>query len=135
MDAVALQVESDARARASLEAEFGLLAVSDLVAVAPGNSASLALQWVKERRVFSVGVDGAGRFPGFQFDGAGQPWAVIADVLDVFAGALGAWELALWFTGSNGWLGGQRPVDVMVHDPRAVVAAARHLAAEISGAS
>jgi hypothetical protein len=41
------------------------------------------------------------------------------------------WKTALWFTGSVGWLGGARPVDVLDSDPDAVVVAAGRLAAEV----
>jgi len=41
------------------------------------------------------------------------------------------WETLLWFVGSNGWLDGARPVDVMDREPASVVAAAEQLAADL----
>jgi len=45
----------------------------------------------------------------FRFDEHGVPLPVVADVLAAFADRQGAGELALWFTGANGWFGDRRP--------------------------
>jgi hypothetical protein len=52
-------------------------------------------------------------------------------VLRWFDGRLSGWGLALWFTGSNVWVDGQRPVDVLDSSPEMVVQAAAQLAAEL----
>jgi hypothetical protein len=52
-----------------------------------------------------------------QFDEHGVPLPAIADVLAAFAYRTGAWELALWFTGANAWLGDRRPVEVLGQRP------------------
>jgi len=96
------------------------------------NAGALASRWRKEGRIFSVEVDNAARFPGFQFDAAGRPRPVIADVLAALDGCLGGWELALWFTSDNGWLGARRPVDLLESAPGRVVDAAAQLAAELA---
>jgi hypothetical protein len=49
------------------------------------------------------------------------------ELLDLVLGG----ELALWFTGSNVWVGAERPVDVLDSDPELVVQAAAHLAEEL----
>jgi hypothetical protein len=81
--------------------------------------------------VFVVPAADGERMPGFQFDERGVPRPVIADVLRWFADRLATWELALWFTGSNVWVGGERPVDALDSDPELVVQAAAHLAEEL----
>jgi hypothetical protein len=134
--AVLEQVNRNAVAHAELAEEFGLLSSTQVAELAKSksvasNPAALANRWRKEQKVFTVDVDGAQRFPGFQFGANGRPQPVIAQVLAAVGERLTGWELALWFTGSNDWLGGERPVDVLDSDPELVVEAAAHLAAEI----
>lgn len=129
------QVNRNAAARNALARDFGLLSgaeVAKLAVSSSGNASAMASRWKAEGKVFTVGPAGVQRFPGFQFslDG-GRPLPVIAQVLAVLGERLSGWELALWFTGSNGWLGGERPVDVLESDPELVVDAAGHLAAEL----
>ena len=97
------------------------------------NASAMARRWKAEGKVFTISSAGQQRFPGFQFGPDGRPLPVIAQVLTVLGQRLSGWELALWFTGSNGWLGGERPVDVLDSDPELVVDAAGHLAAELLG--
>lgn len=134
--AVLEQVNRNARAHAKLADEFGLLSSTAVAERAKSrslasNPAALANRWRSEGKVFTVDVDGSQRFPGFQFGANGKPLPVVAQVLAAVGDRLSGWELALWFTGSNGWLGGMRPVDVLDSDPELVVEAAGHLAAEI----
>jgi hypothetical protein len=132
--AVLEQVNRNAQAQAELADEFGLRSSTDVAKLArstASNRAATANRWVNQRKVFPVDVDGAQRFPGFQFDENGRPRPIIADVLAAFGDRLTGWELALWFTGSSDWLGDERPVDVLDSDPELVVEAARRLADEI----
>lgn len=132
---VGSQVRRNAQARAELAEEFGVLSSAEVATRAgsrASNAAALASRWRKERRVFGVPVGDSLRYPGFQFDSEGRPLAVVAEVLAELAEALSPWELALWFTGANGWLGGVRPVDVLTTEPAQVSEAARHLAAEVA---
>ena len=130
---IAVQAQRNAQARAALEDEFGLLGSADVAKAArtrAKNTASLASRWRKDGRIFPVsGGDGPHLYPGFQFDESGQPLPIIAGVISVLGPLLDGWSLALWFVGSNGWLGGGRPVDVLPDDQ--VVDAAERLAAEI----
>lgn len=130
---VTLQAQRNAAARAALEDEFGLLSSAE-VAAATGarakNTSSLASRWRKEARIFAVpGGDGAHLYPAFQFDGTGRPRPAVASIIEALAGLMDGWSLALWFIGSNGWLGGERPADVL--DDAQVLVAAHQLAAEI----
>ncbi|SDY85088.1 hypothetical protein SAMN05661080_04804 [Modestobacter sp. DSM 44400] len=130
------QVNRNAKARGDLAREFGLLSSADVAALAESastNASAMASRWKAEGKVFTTGPAGGQRFPGFQFGQDGRPLPVIAQVLVVLGERLSGWELALWFTGSNGWLGGVRPVDVLDSDAELVVEAAGHLAAELLG--
>jgi hypothetical protein len=132
--AVLVQVQRNAEAHAELADEFGLLSSTDVAELAgstASNRAATANRLRTQRKAFTVDVDGAQRFPGFQFGENGRPLSVIADVLAAVGNRLTGWELALWFTGSSDWLGGERPVDVLDSDPEPVVEAARRLADEI----
>jgi hypothetical protein len=133
--AVLEQVQRNAEARAELADEFGLLSSTEVAKLAGStarNRAATANRWVNQRKVFTVEADGAQRFPGFQFGDSGRPLPVIAEVLEAVGGRLTGWELALWFTSSSDWLGGElRPVDVLDSDPELVVRAAAALAGEL----
>ena len=96
-----------------------------------GNASATSSRWRNAGKVFTVGPTGGQRFPGFQFGEDGRPRPVIAQVLTVLGQRLSGWELALWFTGSNGWLVGERPVDVLDSDAELVVEAAGHLADDL----
>lgn len=91
----------------------------------------MASRWRREGKIFAVDVDGSARFPGFCFGPNGRPQPAVTGVTAALGERLSSWELALWFTASNDWLGGLRPVDALDADPDAVVKAARHLADEI----
>jgi hypothetical protein len=128
------QVQRNAEAQAELADEFGLLSSGDVAELAgstASNRAATANRWSSGHKVFTVDVDGTQRFPAFQFDESGKPRPVIADLLAAVGDRLTGWELALWFTSSNDWLGELRPVDVLDSDPELVVEAAARLAAEI----
>jgi hypothetical protein len=85
-------------------------------------------RWMTAGRVFAVETPAGRRIPAFQLRD-GEPRPIIARVLGALAGSLRGWELLLWFTASNGWLDGARPVDLLDKDPDAVVAAAAEQAA------
>jgi hypothetical protein len=129
--ATALQAQRNAEARQELIEEFGLYD-SDQVAEFAGSSANnrsaTASRWSAAGRIFTVNHDGARVYPSFQFGTDGQPRPVIANVLEVFQPyGLDGWETALWFTTSSGWLGDERPVDLLTREPEHVVEAAHNL--------
>lgn len=131
------QVRRNAEARTELIGEFGLFTSADLARLhhsQAANAAALGYRLRKQGRVFAVDVAGDAQYPGFEFGPDGKPLPVIAEIIAVFGDQLTGWDLALWFTGRNGWLGGSRPVDALRGtdtDRVAVVDAARQLAAEL----
>jgi hypothetical protein len=123
-----LQARRNAEARENLLQEFGAMKSSDIGDVAgskAANRAALAHKWKSDRRIFSVVHGNVTYFPGFQFTPEGQPLQVISEILAILGELRKEWELALWFTASNGWLGGTRPVDLLLEAPERVVEAAR----------
>ena len=85
----------------------------------------------QERRIFTVTQGDATYVPSFQFDETGRPYPAVARVIQILGKDTSDWGLALWFTGTNGWLDGKRPVDVLKEEPEEVVQAAEQEAAEL----
>ena len=131
------QLERNAVAKQALAEEFGLLSSVEVARRAGSsatNAAALASRWRGLGQIFAVDVEGAARFPGFQFGDDGRPLPVVADVVAALGSVFTGWGLALWFTGGSASLSGMRPVDVMTgtsEDVAAVVETARSAAAEL----
>lgn len=131
------QVRRNAEAQAELADEFGMLTATQVHAISGSsaqNTSARASRLRTEGRIFCIDADGATLFPGFQFDDRGRPREVIAQVIAAFGSKLRGWELALWFTSANVWLGDARPVDKLEDAPDEVVQAAARLAQEILAA-
>lgn len=129
-----LQALRNVTARDEVLREFGAFTSAEVGKMAGSkspNRAALAHRWKSDGRIFSVLHDGTNYFPGFQFSREGQPLPVIAEVLKILGHVLSPWELAIWFAGNNGWLGGQRAVDLLVSAPQRVIEAANHEAEEL----
>jgi hypothetical protein len=132
--AVREQLRRNAEAEYALGAEFGLLSAADVARRAGATAVDaerLMQDWLRQGRVFAVPVAGVERLPGFQLDEHGVPRPVIAEVLRWLGNRLSPWSLALWFTVSNGWIDGQRPVDALDSAPELIGQAAAQLAGEL----
>lgn len=129
-DATTTQLIWNAKARAESLREFGALTaaqVEEIRGIQTTNPHSTVSRWVKDGRVFAVETPAGRVFPGFQF-ADGEPRPVIRDVLASLGGHLRGWEILTWFTGSSGYLDGDRPVDHLADAPDDVVAAAAYQA-------
>ena len=127
------QASRNAQARASLLQEFGALSaeqVHELAGSKARNHFALATRWRQEGRIFGVNHGNKTYYPGFQFDADGQPLTIISDVIAAFGENSDGWQTALWFTLANGWLGGQRPVDLLRSDLDGLLDAARQETAD-----
>jgi hypothetical protein len=125
------QVRRNAEARTQLIQEFGALTGNQIGEEhsQAQNRHALAARWRKEGRIFGVPYRGQTLYPAFQFDalsGKVKP-STRAVLAQLPRDRMSDWECALWWTAANGWLGGRRPVDVLDHEPEAVVAAAARL--------
>jgi hypothetical protein len=133
--AALLQARRNALARQRFLEEFPSLTsaeVADAALSKATNRASLANRWRDEGRVFALRVGEQQLYPAFQLDGHGRPLEVVAGVLEhLNAGLLSDWQIALWFTSPNGWLGGRRPVDSLLDEPGVVLEAAEHEVGEL----
>ena len=90
------------------------------------NPSARAHSWAKANRIFSVN-DGTGeRYPLFQLR-EGQPLPQLAEILPILKRKLSNWQIALWFTAPNAWVGDwRRPIDLLTDSPDVVIDAARH---------
>ncbi|MGH9278717.1 MAG: hypothetical protein ACRD12_11535 [Acidimicrobiales bacterium] len=113
----------EAERRARLLRDFGAWPATGADAPDPGPGRR-AQRWHRKGRIFGVEYEGATWYLGFQFDGAGNPLPVVAEILSQLGG-WSDWDIAAWFVRPNGLLDRDRPVDLVVDDPAAVVAAAR----------
>ena len=90
------------------------------------NPSARAHSWVKANRIFSVNDGASERFPLFQLR-EGQPFPQLTEILPLLKRKLTNWQIALWLTSPNAWVGSwRRPIDVLAENPDVVVEAARH---------
>ena len=115
----AAMAKMNEEARDEMVAEFGVRTAEEVGAGVSGDTA------------FSVRYRDAEVFPSFQFEENGRPLPVIANVLAVLREVRSPWQIAMWLTGANLWLEGDRPVDRLRTEPVRVVEAARHEIEEI----
>lgn len=132
-----LQARRNSEARQALFEEFEALTatdVADLAGSAANNRSALAARWRKEGRVLAVSNRGQQYYPAFQFGDDFRPLPVISNALaSLRREPMSDWEVALWFTTRNGWLGDRRPVDLLGAEPAAVEDAAVHEVEPIAG--
>jgi hypothetical protein len=99
--------------------------VARLSGSAARNASARASRWKKEGRIFSIPLNGADRFPAFQFTEDGEPLPEMQEILARMRG-WSEWAVALWFIAANAWLPEERkPLDLLFTDPAAVIEAAR----------
>lgn len=135
--AAAQQALRNAEARQQLLDEFGVLdseEVAQLAGSTAKNRSATVSRYLAAGQVFSIGHHGTRYYPAFQFNAAGRPRPVIAQVLRALAPyGLDGWETALWFTTASGWLDDRRPVDLLDDDPAEIVAAAERTVDAVAG--
>src|SRR6185295_87900 len=95
------------------------------------NTSITASRWKQQGRIFSVLWKGNELYPAFQFRD-GQPHPNVTKVLDQLPRRFSPWQVAFWFTSSNGWLRGAVPADCL-DDDIAIVTAARREGEPIVG--
>lgn len=120
------QLRLQAAARARFLEEVPLLtsqAVGELLGSEARNTSAMASRLKREGRLFAVTHKGTDLYPSFQVvEGEAHP--AIRDVLAAFQ-AESPWTVALWFFTPSGWLGGERPMDLLAREPERVIEAAR----------
>jgi hypothetical protein len=95
------------------------------------NTSMTGSRWKQAGKLFSLTRLSEEIYPSFQFRD-GQPHPTVARVLAALPQRKRPWQIAFWFTSSNGWLDGDTPAD-RLDDADAVIEAARHEAEDIVG--
>jgi hypothetical protein len=67
-------------------------------------------------------------FPKYQF-GISGPKPLIERIIRLLSPHRSSWDIALWFSGGNGWLSGRRPEELLEAEPALVIKAAEQDAA------
>jgi hypothetical protein len=129
--AVLEEARREAIVRRRILRDFGAFRASELADVAgslAGNRSQVAYRLRKEKRIFAVPHRGTWWYLGFQFDEAGRPRPVIAEVL-AHIGDWPPWEIARWFVARNPLLDRRAPLELMTDASEEVVRAAERDAA------
>jgi len=87
---------------------------------------SALARWIVDRQVIAFSCNGALLLPLFQFDFArGFVCSGVAPTMAELTGVMNEDEIAAWFVQPNAWLHGAAPVQMLLTDVDAVLAAAR----------
>jgi hypothetical protein len=128
-------IETDnARERARFLSDVACLTSKEVAQNAghqAANASVTASRWKQQGRIFSVPSRGSELYPAFQFR-EGQPHPGVAKILRELPKQTSPWQIAFWFTSSNGWLRGAAPAD-RLDDEEAVVKAAHRESEPIVG--
>jgi hypothetical protein len=128
-------IETDnARERARFLSDIACLTSKEIAQNAghqAANASVTASRWKQQGRIFSVPSRGSELYPAFQFR-EGQPHPAVAKILRELPKPMSPWQVAFWFTSSNGWLRDAMPSD-RLDDEEAVVTAARRESEPILG--
>jgi hypothetical protein len=109
-----VQAKQNIELQAALLREFGASTAQEVSDLNRSKSGSLADNWRRRGKALRVTYRGRALFPGFQFRPDGRPYPQIALVIAILRTADASdWEQALWWTIPTGYLGRQRPVDVL----------------------
>ena len=125
------QARRNAEARATFMRDYEVLdadQIHELYGSKARNRSALAARWRSDKKIFAVQRGGRFLYPAFQFDAQGLPRKAISKVLAALGDAVGGWQTALWFVTPNGWLDGEKPVDLLDRKPDAVLDAAADVA-------
>lgn len=83
--------------------------------------------WKYQKQIFTIQIEAIDYFPLYAFNPSEsfRPVAALAETLSLFTESKDDWGLAYWFAGTNGYLGGRRPQDLLLTEPHAVLDAAK----------
>jgi hypothetical protein len=88
--------------------------VDDLASTASPPGKGMAQFWREEGLIFAPDFEGVRLYPRFQFGPDGKPNHLIKELLSIFRRHdLSDWDIAFWFNSSNGWLDGDKPIDLV----------------------
>jgi hypothetical protein len=88
------------------------------------NTSATASRWKEQGRIFAVKFKGRQLYPAFQFE-HGEPKPVMQKILAELPSDTTGWERAYFFATPNGYLGQNRPLDLLDKDSDKIVNLAR----------
>ncbi len=126
-----------AQARNEVLASGDWLTAAQIAQLAGFSSTNLSAQpnrWKRDRQIFAIRHQGLDYFPAYGLDAETgfRPLKPMAPILAVFGDEKDGWGLAYWFASVNGFMGGERPQDLLLKSPDLVLAAAVDEMAEIA---
>lgn len=100
--------------------------IAEMAGFSASNPSAQPNKWKKDGQIFAVRDHGVDYFPGYALDPSTdyRPAKGLARVLGVLRGQKDDWGLAFWFASVNSFLGGKRPLDLLISKPERGVAAA-----------
>ena len=88
------------------------------------NSSAQPHKWKNEGIIFALRLGNTDFYPSYAFDDDFLPVPAIKNVLGVFRNKKSDLKIAAWFASNNSWLRNQRPLDLILTSPDAVIKAA-----------
>lgn len=84
-------------------------------------------EWILSKRVFAVEIGEKEFIPFYALNQEQNfsPHTILTEILEVFSGQKNSWSMAFWFSAMSGYLGGERPKDLLTTQPELVLAAAK----------
>ncbi|PRH85783.1 hypothetical protein C5L14_19715 [Labrys okinawensis] len=101
--------------------------IAEVAGFSATNPSAQPNKWKKDGQIFAIRHQGVDYFPGYGLDPATgyRPAKPLAEVLKIFGQSKDGWGAAYWFASDNSYLGGERPLDLLLREPDRVIAAAR----------
>lgn len=84
-------------------------------------------EWILSKRIFAVEIGEKEFIPFYALNPEQNfsPHTILTEILEVFSGKKNSWSMAFWFSAMSGYLGGERPKDLLTTQPELVLAAAK----------
>jgi len=100
--------------------------LAELAELSSRNPSAQPNKWKKSGKIFAVHHAGIDYFPGYALDPATgyRPIKALAKILETFSGHKDSWGIGIWFASQNSFLGGKRPLDLLISETERVLAAA-----------
>jgi hypothetical protein len=87
------------------------------------NPNELIERWIRSGKILCIKHHKKEFFPGFQFS-AGKPIRLFKQLITLMRNDRSDWSIAHWLVGSNGWLDGDCPLEILLTEGELVLDAA-----------
>jgi hypothetical protein len=90
-----------------------------------GVDAATVDQWIGERKLFALRLDGRVYLPRYAFNAQWQPLDVVGQVIGVFGDSYSSMALAIWFENASSFLDDAKPRELVERDSALIIACAK----------